>query len=365
MRSARCWTVWISLAAALAAPATAGVRVENQLAGSVLSVQGNAQGALAALGVSDGANVSVVFGVDAGTPGVGVPQGTQYLNPLTDLTIQIGSFEATLNAGQLHQVIVTNDVDVYSVSAFVDATDDVLGLGANALMLLSEFGNGAIDNENLAQDLSRFDTGTVAISGLDATVSILLDLEGFGGGGGSLRSCLPGLLSAGGAYCQAVVQCLGKFPVGADLDACIDKASDRFVGKFDQATDRSDVCPAVVDGLGAVAGLGDDVDPLDALIRTGADPDSKDDAKYRRAFYKNAAKALGKGLKVYAKDAKKPDAEKLERALTKLEAKLAAALAKAESKADGKGVTTDIDPQAVIDEVFELIDSVRALSNGL
>lgn len=372
MRS--CWLLALAFLLLPPAPADAE-RVGNTLTGSVQSISGASAGALAALGVTVGADVDIVFGVESDAVGSPGGTGTQYpTGAILDWTIAIGSFQTTLQTGT--QVIVTNDfgttsVDQYSASAFMTmGTNDLLGIGSNAVMLLFEFGTGAISNENIGQDLSRFPFGTIALTGAGASISIQLDLDGGGGGGGySAPVCLPTQIATGAALCKGKLLCLGKVPeAGPAREDCIAGPEAKFVSGFDKAAVKAlakgQTCPSGVTGATALLELADATDPLETLIGAGADPNSSDDLKYRAVLYKAAAGAVDKSLKAFAKDARKPDPDKLDAALDKVEAKLVSSVDKANAKADTKGVDTDVEAADVVDAVQSLVESVLTVTGA-
>jgi len=363
--------IGIALLTLAAAPAAA-VRVESSVSGEVLFINPGSMGdntaALGPLGVTVGAPVQMVLGIESTTPVDSVDaQGTTYKNAILDWTLTIGDFQATLVAGPLNQVVVSDNFqgnDAYTLSASVDTTDDVLGANSGAASTFTQVGGGAISNENVAQDLSAFFAGTVAIAGVDAVISVIFSQLA----PAPPSRCLPGQIGAGAALCRAVLLCLSKIAPGPELSACIEKANLKFIAQFDKvgakAEQQGDACPSGTDGASAALDLADDTDAIETLISTGADADSKDDTKYRAGLFKAAADAVSKGLKAYAKDAKKPDADKLEAGLQKVGDKLDKGLLKTEAKADKKGVDTDVDLDAVGDAVFELVDEVRELANG-
>jgi len=157
--------------------------VVNRLAGSVLSVSGAAQSALAALGVRDGAAATVEFEVESTATGTASSAGVSYLGAITGWRVEIGSFVAVLDPLRFNQVIVSNDaqsapslpkVDLYSAAGEMDTIDDVLGPFASVAMSLAEFGNRAIDDSAVDQDLSRFDTASISLAGPNGAISVLL-----------------------------------------------------------------------------------------------------------------------------------------------------------------------------------------------
>ena len=358
-------------------------RFENTLTGSVLSTFGNAPGQF---GVTPGAAVTVVLGVESNTSGTPGSPGVSYLGAITDLTVTVGSLTATLDpADLLNLIIVANNVgspiavDLYSVSTFM-TLPAAFGAGANIALTMSEFGSSAISSDAVAQDLSAFDAGSFALGGANGSFTVTLN-EGNGGGGGNdqvkiQQTCLGGQISAGAALCKSVLACYAKQakapakdPMGTVLAACLEKTEAKFASSFDKATNtatrKGGQCLSAETGFEAVLSLDDDVDQLAALIEAGADPSSKDDAKLRAALYKAGSKMVASILKAEAKEVKKPNAAKLQKAVDKAEAGVAKAVGKATAKAAAKGIATSITAQDVIDAVDELVDAVLDVAEGV
>jgi hypothetical protein len=356
--------------------ASEAARLENRFTGRVTVVSGTAQEAIAALGVTQGAAASVVFGVETTTQGVPAEGFMHYTGAITDWTIDIGSFRAAydpsrgLNAINIADNYGQPPVDTYGAAVFVTSTNDILGIGGNANMILSEIGSGAIASSDVGQDLSRFDSGSIAVGGSAAILSIALDLQGGGGGGGPSRppTCLPAQIQSGGALCKAALLCRAKSAAGPALDACIGKAEASFVAKYNaaavKAARKGEQCPSARDGAGAARDILEAIQPLAALVLAGADAGSKEDRAYRAALLKAAAAAADKRLKALAADAKKPDAGRLGSALEQVESKLAQGVAKASAKAEAQGVLAQVDAAELVTAVNNVAETALGIANG-
>ena len=372
---------------ALLAPSTVSALVfENQFTGEVVSFT-DVGGALAAMGVGVGATVNVTLRVDSeevGEPAASDPQLTSYDESLVDIIISIGNFQAVLDPEQFSLIIVadnfsvpgtSSETDSYSVSGSLDTTNDVLGEIATVSLSIQAFDGKAIPNDAAAQDLSKFDFGSVAVVGGNGElISAILDLGGLPPTPTLKPPKCPGSqVLAGAALCKATLACYSKLAKnqGKDLDfsaldACIAKAEAKFAKRFDKAAKKGG-CNSVVDGEGAADALAPDVDPLTALVLDRSDPGDKNDSKYRASILRAASKTVGKALKAEGKEAKrkKRRPEKLEQTRDKLDERLVRAIDKAAGKAEKKGLTPDVDPQAVVNAVNALVNSVLDVANGV
>jgi hypothetical protein len=355
--------------------ASEAARLENRFSGRVSSLSGTTLGALAELGVSQGAAATVVFAVETTTQGTPAAEFINYSGAITDWTIDIGSFRAAYDPSKgLNTINVADNfgqpaVDSYGAAVFMTSTNDILGIGTNANMILSEIGSGAISSSDVGQDLSRFDFGSIAVGGAGAILSIALDLAQGGSGHPSRPpTCLPAQIQGGGALSKAAIQCRAKLLAGPALDACIDKAAAKFIAKFDAAAAKAgrkgEQCLSARDGAGAATAILDAIEPLGALILAGADPSSKYDGAYRKALFKAAAAAVAKRLKAIASDAKKPNGGKLEAALALVEAKLAQSIEKAAAKAEAKGVAPLVGAAELIAAVNDVAETALGIANG-
>lgn len=355
--------VAVCLCAAL--PAWAAT-VSNQLVGEVFITiaDGPKTQELAALGVTDGARATLVLDVDDQAVGETDENGTTYTDAITRYTISIGQFRATMDPDGFNIVVVKDaQADVFVANSSMLSTDNVLGDFASSIMSLAEIGSGAIDDENVGQNLNRFDVGALAVGGADAQVSIT-----FFDNLPALPACVRSQIRAGAEYCRAVLRCYAKRaqdPEGDSLAGCLAAADAAFADDFDDATDDGGVCSSSVDGNGAVDALSEGVAPLNNLVSQSADPGSEDDQKYRSKILKASSDAVDKALRLYAKDAKKPNPKKLKKKLKKNKKALKAAVAKAGNKATKAGLTPDVEGSDVADEVDAIVDAVRDLSNGL
>ncbi len=349
--------------------------VENRLVGEVIPnlispPDPVTEAALEALGVTNGARATVIFDVEDNTPGSDGPAGRQYTDAITRWTVTIGQFRAVFDPAEFNLVIVGNDqapsggppVDVYSANGQFDVTDDLLSF-ANSVMILSEFGDGAIDDGGVGQNLKRFDSGSIAVGGVEGGISIVF----FDGELPPLSSCDTRRIRAGAELCRAVLRCFSKFAkdgAPGDFEDCVDAAEAEFIQDYDEADGGGGVCTDPGSGAEAAQDLADDVDPLDTLVNQNANPASEADRTYRAKILKAASNAVEKALKLYAKDGKKPDADKLKKKLKANKKKLKKKVKKAGAQAEDAGIVADVSAKDVAKAVDDLVDSVNATTGN-
>lgn len=358
-------------------------RFESEILAEVASVVDDLDDGLAALGVTPGAPVTLVIGVEADTPPAAVtPTGTVYVDAITDLTITIGSFVAEYQVGAgVSQVLVSNDFppqaprDAFGTNAVMTTTEDVMGQFAVLTLVLQGDGDYLADDA-IAQDLSGAGTGSFAklggTNGLDVQIA-------FGGspppGTTPAPSRCPGdQLLASSGLSRAVVACWAKWAKASEKDPqqeglgeCLARADERFAQQFDRARVRRDaVCRSVE--VGATAG--DQLSPaLDAVVDlvVPEDPvEDRDEARYRSRVLRAASQAVGQALALEGREARKRrrNPERLEQRRDRVDARLAQAVTRAAQRAERRGVIPDVAGGDLVEAVNAVVDDAVTLVGG-
>lgn len=368
-----------------AAPARAST-VSYHLNGRVTQVKG-AAGPLGALGVQHDALVSIDWTIERTTPVHDTNPAvfsTSYwattpANGITSFTVKIGSWTAT---GQSPTAPGTIDANVISVRdgppsqpldtldlsrSSVDTNSLVTANDPNGseivLNLAAPDGGGSTSNALGEQDPAKYPASTgyvVGRTGVEVDFSI--------GGPDPTVKCRASQLASAGALCQSTLACLAahakapaKDPNDVKLDACEQKAHDKFVAAFDKAAASAVraglACPTSEDGA---AFAGDFATAADAVVSVVQSVNPQTPTVVS-SWYSGAGAMCGAAAKAEAKNAAKPTT-KLALLREKARLKLGTAAQAAVTKAEARGVAFDPEPDVagLVESIDHLVDDAVA-----
>ncbi len=398
--------VLLSLASMLLGGTPRAGEITTNLSGEVLSVLASlnpdAVSQLAALGVEVGSPVTAHVTIESTTAGVPLPgpphDFVQYDLAVTDMSIVIGSWEAhidpksifaSVNFVQVADNASASGFEFDSWSAVAQGldTDDILSAGTpltfgNFFFGFTQLPPNASSDDGLVQDLSKYKSSRLGtFAGPGGVVTVVFDGQG---GGGTKPPPDPtalarkGQLRAAGWLGKKLLKGLGKLagkppefdPLGAQEVALLQDCEDTFGLKFlkavDKALEKGGTAPLPASGKDAatdflMTGFLVQADALTA----GGNPDDPADRALRAKLLKAAAAQLGADFGAYAKHAKKPDADKLAKALAKSRATLAKTFGKALDAAEKAGVTY-AGPMAtqVSDALLALVQGFDDMTKG-
>lgn len=374
--------VALPLGAGLLAPATRAGEVTYQLEGEVVSVLAapgnpNAVAQLDALGAKVGAKLSAVITIDADVKGVPLPgppfDFVQYDMAVTDIGLTVGSWEAhfapppifeTVNFVQVADNASTPGTgftfDSWSAVALGVDTDGILSNGpvlnhGNFLYAFTQLPPKASNDDGLVQDLSKYKSSRIGTyAGTGGSITVVFDGSGGGGGGAPpdpTALARKGQLKAASWLGKKLLKGLGKLegkpddfdPLGALAAALVQDCEDTFGEKFVEAVDKAlkkgGTAPLPASGKDQATemlmqGL---LAQFDAIV-AGAPGDDPAARALRAKLVKAAGALAGSNFAAYANYAKKPDGEKLDKALDKARATFVKAFEKAVEAANKKGV---------------------------
>jgi len=385
---------------ALAGAARAG-EVTTNLTGEVVSIiaTGNPDAAaqLAALGAEVGSKVTAHVTVESTTPGVVIPFGfMEYALAVTDIAFVIGSWEAhidpdsifaTVNFVQVGDNLEKGGFEFDSWSAVAQGldTDNILSAGTpttfgNFLLDFVQLPPNASSNDGLVQDLSKYKSSRLGtFGGPGGVVTVVFD-----GGGGVVTDptaiARQLQLKAAAKLGRSVFKGLGKLagkppeadPFGAAKEKLIQDASDlfgiKFVAAVNKALEKGGTAPlGASDKEAATEFLVMGVEQQSDALTKGVDTANPDDRVLRSKLLKAVAAESKSDFTAHAKDAKKPDQDKLADKLAKSRAVLAKAVGKALDKAEAKGVVYDGPAaDAISDALTTFVDGfVELTKNGV
>jgi hypothetical protein len=273
--------------------------------------------------------------------------------------------------------------DSWLATAGATDTDGIFSVGqattvAQVLIELIDGHGKASKNEDLVQDLSQYQTSrSGSIAGQDGAMSI--DFTTGGGGKTSDPTALArqGQLKAAATLGNTVLKGLGKLaaappdkdPLGLAKDALLLKASETFGTQFlaaiSKAAKKGGTAPLGESGKQAATKfLMGGLQPQSDAITDGVDTSNSADRALRGALLKALAAECHSDFIAHSIDAKKPDADKLGKALAKSRAKLEAAVGKALDKAAKKGVSyVGPDAQAIADALAPVVNGFVDLTS--
>jgi len=361
-----------------AAAATKSYHVTGRVLYVLAGLGGDHTGSLAALGVTAGATVQVDYTLELSTPGVfGSADQTNYDGAITAFQFQIGSWTASrTNPVVANQNLVsvsdTNSADILFLTTPGEDTSHIMEGDPNlpdpTLSLQFTGGANVSNGQALDQNPNKYSTLVGAATGTYAQVYFEFK-PGAGGGGGHTQDpkagCHTARLNAAASLCQAKFQCLAKRAKAPDKDplsdvlhACTAKADAKFLTSFDKAgvtaAKKGLQCPLSVSGEVARQVITN----LVAFSAAHVDALTPATPPVNSAWLSGAAVACSAGLKAEARDAAKPDAQKLATARQKADDKLTTAASNAVAKAAKKGVVfvPDADVPGFVGSVDDAID---------
>lgn len=326
----------------------------------------------ALLGIEVGDSVVVLFEVESDTPGNVTTFSAFYQDAITRFDVTIGERVATLTDSAVNTVNVSSSSRrgaSYAASAVLDDGERPM----NAELRFDSRGSGPLPGLDVVQDLSTFQTGTLAlftdVGPINVTFDEVVEPEPEPEPE-ELVECARAQIGSVGDLLAARFACAAKgaSKTSFDVAACIQQAALDFAADFDAARDEAEssdlACASEIAGDEAAEEIADVATPLDDLILEQADPASKPDRKYRRALFRSVGDAAEKAMRIFRKDAKKPDAEKLSRRLVKNEKKLRKEVKEATKTARKRGVVANVSRGALLDELRSLARKAAAVPDA-
>ena len=335
---------------------------------------------LASLGVHVSSTATLDYTVDLSTPVGLAGTPTVYFGPVTSLTLTIGSWSATgvdLSSDMDNITVANSTIDLLVVSTRTTDTNLLLkqsDIGLETVALSLSDGDGhSIDDQSLDQDPAAFPSGSIAVSGPNGTIHIMVTPGGGSPSGDASAKCRGAQLSAAAKMCQASFKCLAKHakapdkdPENAVVEACRGKADTAFLGAFSKALmaaerkglscgTQDSAITALEDLDGAISDQNDEaaaITPPNSTVISG--------------WLTAAGTACSAGLRAEASNAAKPSEPKRAAARAKARAKLDASDQMLVDKAVSKGVTFDPAPDVTGfgDDLDHRIDATAAELNG-
>jgi hypothetical protein len=385
--------VCLGLLAVTASPRPVEASTQSyHLSGVVTRVVGSNASGLAALGVKNGAAVSIDWTVELTTPvhfsnppthTVGY-LATTPSNGITSFTIAIGGWTATgadptaQNTVPVNQIVIidgppSDPADSMDLSrSAVDTNDLVAGSdpnGSEILLRLFAFNGGGSTSTILGDQ-----TPSAYLDSVGNVVSHSGNEIDFAIPGPDLTvQCRASQLASAGTLCQSTLKCLAthakapnKDPLDAKLDACLKTARDKFVAAFDKAAanaaQQGVSCGTSEDG----ATFSADFDTAEAAVIDVVDAIEPQDPKVISSLYLGGSAMCSAAAKAEAKNITKPSSATLDRLRATARAKLTAAANKAIALAEKKGIVFDPAPDvaAFVDSIDQLVDELVAEVHG-
>ena len=388
MISTRLLPVLASLALALPAR---GAQLSYHLNGTVTRVVGSAVGALGALGVQHDAPVSIDWTVELTTPVHSTNpavNSTEYWattpsNGITSITIKIGSWTATGGDPSapgtiaVNRVIVgggtaANPAQTLDISRTATDTQSLVTAGDPndseiVLNLFAPAGGTSTDNALGDQDPTRYRESTGFVMGRTG-----IEVDFSMPGPDPTVKCRASQLASAGTLCQTSFGCLAahakaasRDPQNAKLDACVQKAHDRFVAAFDAAATaaarRGASCGTSEDG----ATFADDFATAESHAVTIVASVQPQNTPVVSSWYAGAGAMCGAAAKAEAKNVIKSSGQ-VARLRESARLKLGTAASKAVAKAESKGVVFAPEPDVagLVSAVDALVDDLVGIVDG-
>ncbi|HTO08802.1 MAG TPA: hypothetical protein VMR86_17270 [Myxococcota bacterium] len=389
MRHTKILGIALALCMAQALPARAA-QVSFQLFGKVTKVTGTALSGLAALGVKKNAPVTIEWTEELTTPVHDTNpaiHSTSYWattpdNGITAFTIQIGSWTATAANAPDPNAITVNVISV--VDGFEGGSQDTLDLSHTSTDtgdLISD--GGSLGSEIVVNLLAKLGGGSTSQALGDQTPSQYPDSSGFvSGSGGEVDFTIPGpdptvkcraaQIASAGTLCKSALGCLAshakapdKDPMSVKVEACLDKARQKFITAFDKETSS-----ALSHGLSC--GTAEDGATFEAHFEVAAlatknliDSVQPQDPPVIAPLFSGAGTMCSTGAKAESKNVQKPSS-KVVLLRENARIKLGNAASQLVAKAESKGVTFDPAPDVpgIVSSVDALIDDIVAEVDG-
>jgi hypothetical protein len=365
-------------------------QVSYHLSGVVTQVTGSATSGVSALGVQHDAPVSIDWTIETTTPALSynpAVNSTEYrattpTNGIVSITIKIGDWTATADPNapadvQVNRIIVggggtqlapgqTLDISRTSTDTGQLVSDDAPNQALIVLNLLAPNGGASTSNALGDQNPSAYPESTGEVVGKNGEIDFSI------GGPDPTAKCRAAQIADAGVLCQSTLACRAthakspdKDPMSAKLDACLQKAHDKFVAAFDKAAanaaSRGLFCGTSEDG----AAFADDFATAEAAVVTVVDSVSPQNPAVVSSWYSGAGAMCSAAAKAESKTVTRPTT-KLALLRESARLKLGAAAQKAVDKAEAKGVVFDPAPDVagLVESIDLLVDDVVAAANG-
>jgi hypothetical protein len=379
-------TAIAALALGLASSGSAGAStVAYHLDGKVTRIMGSAQSGLAALGVTQGAAVSIDWEVDLATP-IHVHNEPTHTNVYDDaivtFTIQIGTWTATgvtPSGLNLNTVTIGNQASADTMDLERSGADTgslVTGSnpdGSKLSVNLFDPNGTAGTSENLGdQNPSLYLSSTGSVVGTNGEVAFAIPGT-TNPVGDPTAKCRAAQIAAAGTLCQSTFKCLTAFskapdkdPGSVKLEACENKAGATFLVSYDKAAataaKKGLSCGTSEPGATLVADFNDAIGDVVTVV----DSVEPNVPALVSSWFTDAGAMCSTIEKAIAKNATKLDPVKLGAARAKARAKLIVLADQAIAKAESKGVVFAPEPDvtAFADSIDALIDDVVNELNG-